>query len=77
MLNPGPIRQLIAFLLNEGWHPRHIAGLIRSKYERNYGWLNQWYVYDAGMRADYHTRVMAGLMKLGLDHLADQPVGAH
>ncbi|MGE5294895.1 MAG: hypothetical protein ACM3VT_08695 [Solirubrobacterales bacterium] len=77
LLSPGPIRQLIAFLLNEGWHPRHIAGLIRSKYERNYGWLNQWYVYDAGMRADYHTRVMAGLMKLGLDHLADQPVGAH
>jgi len=71
LLNPGPIRQLVAFLLQEGWHPRHIAGLIRSKYERNYGWLNQWYVYDAGMRADYHTRVMAGLMKMGLD-----PIGS-
>lgn len=77
LLSPGPVRQLTAFLLNEGWHPRHIAGLIRSKYERNYGWLNQWYVYDAGMRADYHVRVMAALMTLGLDHLADQSVGAY
>jgi len=77
LLSPGPVRQLVAFLLNEGWHPRHIAGLIRSKYERNYGWLNQWYVYDAGMRADYHVRVMAALMKLGRDPLADRLVGAH
>jgi hypothetical protein len=77
LLNPGPVRQLIAFLLKEGWHPRHIAGLVRSKYERDYGWLNQWYVYDAGMRADYHTRVMAGLMKMGLDRLADLPAEVH
>jgi hypothetical protein len=77
LLNPGPVRQLIAFLLEEGWHPRHIAGLIRSKYERDYGWLNQWYVYDAGMRADYHTRVMAGVMKMGLDNLADLHAGVH
>jgi hypothetical protein len=71
LLSPGPVRQLVAFLLQEGWHPRHIAGLIRSKYERDYGWLNQWYVYDAGMRADYHTRVMAGLMQMELD-----PIGS-
>jgi hypothetical protein len=71
LLRPGPVRQLVAFLLEQGWHPRHIAGLIRSKYERNYGWLNQWYIYDAGMRADFHARVLSGLIKMGYDHLAD------
>jgi hypothetical protein len=71
LLKPVPLRQLVAFLLEEGWHPRHIAGLIRSKYERDYGWLNQWYIYDAGMRADFHARVLSGLIRMGYDRLAD------
>ena len=71
LLQPGPIMQLAAFLMEQGWHPRHIAGLIRSKYERDYGWFNQWFVYDAGMRADFHVRVLAGLIKLGYDQFVD------
>jgi hypothetical protein len=71
LLKPGPVRQLLIFLLERGWHPRHIAGLIRSKYERDHGWLNQWYIYDAGMRADFHARVLSGLIKMGHDHLMD------
>jgi len=71
LLQPGPVMQLVAFLMEQGWHPRHIAGLIRSKYERDYGWFNQWFVYDAGMRADFHVRVLAGLIKLGFDQFVD------
>lgn len=76
LLKPSPVRQLVAFLMEQGWHPRHIGGLIRSKYERDYGWLNQWYVYDAGMRADFHARVLSGLIKMGYDHLTDIPTAA-
>jgi hypothetical protein len=70
LLKPSVVRRVVAFLLEEGWHPRHIAGLIQSKYERDYGWLNQWYVYDAGMRADFHVRVLAGLIRMGFDRSA-------
>jgi hypothetical protein len=64
LLKPDCVRELVAALLERNWHPRHIAGLVRSKYERDYGWLNQWYVYDAGTRADFHTRVMMGLVQV-------------
>jgi hypothetical protein len=68
LLKPDFVRQVVIALLDRGWHPRHIAGLIRSKYERDYGWLNLWYVYDAGTRADFHVRVLAGMIKMGRDH---------
>jgi hypothetical protein len=64
LLKPEFVRQVVIALLDRGWHPRHIAGLIRSKYERDYGWLNAWYVYDAGTRADFHVRVLAGMIKM-------------
>jgi hypothetical protein len=76
LLKPSAIRQVAAFLLEDGWHPRHIAGLIQSKYERDYGWLNQWYVYDAGMRADFHARVLSGLIRMGYDRSARLPAAA-
>jgi hypothetical protein len=69
LLRPDFLRQVVAGLLERGWHPRHIAGLIQSKYERDYRWLNLWYVYDAQTRADFHTRVLAGLIRLGRDRL--------
>ncbi len=71
LLVPRAIRLLTAVLLATNWHPRHIAGLIRSKYERDYGWLNEWFVYDAGTRADFYTRVFAGLIELKQDTLED------
>lgn len=71
LLSPAAIRLLTAILMATQWHPRHIAGLIRSKYERDYGWLNEWYVYDAGTRADFYTRVFAGLIELKQDKLDD------
>jgi hypothetical protein len=69
LLRPDFVRQLMGALLDRGWHPRHIAGLLQSKYERDYGWLNLWYVYDAGMRADFHLRVLAGMIRMGRDRV--------
>jgi hypothetical protein len=68
LLKPDYVRALVAALREQGWHPRHIAGLIRSKYERDYEWLNQWFVYDAGTRADFHVRVLSGMMEMGRHH---------
>jgi hypothetical protein len=69
LLKPDFIRPLVAALLDRGWHPRHIAGLLRSRYERDYGWLNLWYVYDAETRADFHVRVLGGMIQMGRDQV--------
>ena len=69
LLKPAGIRQVVRAMLALGWHPRHIAGLIRSKYERNYGWGREWYFYDAATRADFYTRTFAALIKTGRDRL--------
>ncbi|MBI2435849.1 MAG: hypothetical protein HYV26_23585, partial [Candidatus Hydrogenedentes bacterium] len=68
---PAGIAQVVRGLLALGWHPRHIAGLIRSKYERDFGWGTRWYKENAGIRADFYTRVFAGLVYTGRDELVD------
>jgi len=71
LLKPAGIQHVVRTLTAVGWHPRHIAGLIRSKYERNYWWTPGWNVYDAALRADFYVRLFAGLIADGLDSLID------
>jgi hypothetical protein len=70
LLRPGHIRQLVRIMLALGWHPRHIAGLIHSKYARPFGWT-QFRGYDRAMRADFYTRIFAGSFVSGYDDLVD------
>jgi hypothetical protein len=60
LLKPERLRALVRAMLQLGWHPRDVAGLIRSKYERDHGWGGEWYTYDAATRADFYTRLFAG-----------------
>jgi hypothetical protein len=71
LLKPAGIQHIVRTLVAVGWHPRHVAGLMRSKYERNYGWGNQWYLYDAATRADFYARLFSGLLVTGRDQLVD------
>ncbi len=71
LLKPAGIQHVVRVLLANGWHPRHIAGLIRSRYERNHGWGGMWYRYNACSRADFYVRLFAGLFELGKDDLVD------
>ncbi|MEX1117613.1 MAG: hypothetical protein WEB60_02355 [Terrimicrobiaceae bacterium] len=71
LLRPGCVKRVVRVLLSLGWHPRHIAGLIRSKYEEDHGWDTQWQGYDPATRADFYARVFAGLFATGEDHLVD------
>jgi len=72
--NPNPallklanIQLLTKVLMRDNWHPKHVAGLIRSKYERDHGWGALWYEYDASTRANFFVRLMAGLLVDGTD----------
>ena len=70
LLRPAFIRRLVRVMLALGWHPRHIAGLICSKYQRDFGWT-QLVNVDPATRADFYTRVFAGLFAAGTDDLVD------
>lgn len=71
LLQPGAIQLVVRVLLAEGWHPRHIAGLVRSRYERPYGWLADFHFHDPTVRAEVYTRIFAGLVTLGIDQMVD------
>jgi len=71
LLHPASMRLLTRVLLALGWHPRHIAGLIWSKFGRDYRWGGQWEECDPATRADFYTRVFAGLFVTGRDDLVD------
>ena len=59
LLKPTGIRKVTECLIERGWHPRHIAGLIRSKFERDYDWGAQWIDYSPAMRADFYVRIFS------------------
>jgi hypothetical protein len=71
LLRPWGMRAVTRALLALGWHPRHIAGLIRSKFERDFGWGDQWTEYDPAMRADFYVRIFSGPFAAGADDLVD------
>jgi hypothetical protein len=70
LLRPAFIRRLVRVMLALGWHPRHIAGLICSKYRRDFNWT-QFVNVDPATRADFYTRVFSGLFAAGTDDLVD------
>jgi hypothetical protein len=72
LLKPAGMQLITRCLLARGWHPRHIAGYIRSIFENPaFGWGVRWGDYSAGIRADFYTRIFAGLRATGLDALVD------
>ena len=72
LLKPAGMQLVTRCLCAQGWHPRHVAGLIRSKFENPiYGWGFHWEDYEPGTRADFYTRLFAGLYWSGLDRLLD------
>jgi hypothetical protein len=71
LLKPTNFQTLTRVLLKLNWHPKHIAGLVRSKYERDYGWGDTWYKYDAASRANFYVRIYSDLVLTGVDKEED------
>jgi len=72
LLKPSGMRLVTRCLLAKGWHPRHIAGLVRSKFEDPaHGWGDCWESYSPTFRADFYVRLFAGQLATGLDRLDD------
>ncbi len=71
LLRPVHLRTLALGLWSMGWHPRSIAGLVRSKYERDHGWGDLFRRYDAAGRAEFYVRLFCGAAADGLDEASD------
>lgn len=71
LADPVNIQNIARVLVAAGWHPRSVAGLIRSKFERDHGWGPNWLYYDAATRADFYVRLFCGIVATGMDDLRD------
>jgi hypothetical protein len=71
LLKPTLIKHLTRVFTSLSWHPKHIAGFLRSKYERDYNWETNWGKYDATLRANFWIRIYYGIMYCNLDNLDD------
>jgi len=72
LLKPAGMQLMTRCLLAARWHPRHIAGFIRSKFENPaFNWGVDWNDYVPAIRADFYTRLFAGQIATGLDRLID------
>lgn len=72
LLRPTNIQNLTRILLFKKWHPKHIAGLITSKFARaRYNWTENWQKYDPSSRANFYVRIFSDLIKNGIDKEMD------
>lgn len=72
LLKPAGMQLVARTFLAQGWHPRHIAGFIRSRFEKpEYGWGVGWADYDTATRADFYVRILIGQYETGIDRLED------
>jgi hypothetical protein len=77
LLRPAAVQHLVRVFSALGWHPRHIAGLIWSVFEQDHQWGQQWLEMDRSWRAEFYTRVFAGLLFTGADRLVDLNCVSH
>jgi hypothetical protein len=71
LLQPARLQHLTRGLMAHGWHPRHIAGLVHSRYAQDHRWGTRWSRLDRQTRAEFDIRVFAGLIATGLDQGVD------
>ena len=67
LLTPVHLRTVALALWSLGWHPRSVAAIVRSRYEKDFGWEGLWSRYEAAARAAFYVRVFCGAVADGLE----------
>ncbi|MBU3956060.1 hypothetical protein KJ633_06315 [bacterium] len=68
LMRPTNLQNLVRILMFKGWHPKHIAGLVTSKYARKqYNWTENWEKYEPASRANFYVRIFSDLILTGID----------
>ena len=71
LLRPVFLRTVALTLWGLGWHPRSIAGIVASRFEKEHGCEPGFDRYDAQSRAEFYVRLFCGALADGLDGSAD------
>ena len=71
LLQPARVQHVTRALMSLGWSPRDIAGLVHSRYARDYRWGTRWTRMDPQTKAEFDVRVFAGMLVVGLDEAVD------
>ncbi|MBI3047650.1 MAG: hypothetical protein HYY76_05005 [Acidobacteria bacterium] len=71
LLRPEHLQHVTRHLMSDGWAPRHIAGLVWSRYGKDFGWGDRWMRLSPRARAEFDVRVFAGMVATGLDRGVD------
>jgi hypothetical protein len=72
LLKPSGLQLVTRCLLGDGWHPRHIAGMVRARFSNPaFDWGACWRHYDPALRAEFYVRLFAGQLAAGLDDCVD------
>lgn len=71
LLKPGAIQHLVRVLMAFGWSPGSIAQRICEAYSRDCQWGDTWGRLEPCTRANFYTRLFAGMILTGADPLLD------
>jgi hypothetical protein len=71
LLRPAVLQQVTRTLLALGFHPRAIAGLVRSRYAADHQWSGELHFHDGDLRADFYVRLFCALIWGHRDDLVD------
>jgi len=71
LLKPEHLQHVTRYLMSEGWAPGHVAGLVWSRYEKNFAWGRRWTYLSPRARAEFDVRVFSGMVAVGLDRGID------
>jgi hypothetical protein len=77
LLKPAAVQHLVRVFMALGWPPRQVAELIWTVFEQDHNWGSIWNQSNPCWRADFYTRVFAGLVATGLDSLVDLNCVSH
>jgi hypothetical protein len=71
LLQPTNLRAIVRTFISLGWHPKHIAGIIYSKYMRDFRWEVDFSRYNAHRWANVWVRIYSGMILCNIDGLLD------
>jgi hypothetical protein len=77
LLKPAALQHAVRVLMALDWQPAAIARRIYEAYRRDGEWGDTWVALDPAQRAEFYTRLFAGMIHTGADSLIDLNCVSH
>jgi hypothetical protein len=77
LLKPAALQHMVRVLTALAWPPEAIARRIHAAYCQDHAWGRTWVAMDPAWRAEFYTRLFAGMIATGADTLVDLNCVSH